>query len=318
MVGIKYKMEKYVKIGTIILLVILIGRYVFFNYLLAVNPNTERIAFITYSHIPRLSALLFRDDIYVMNVDSFGIASVVQQQSIDWGLDWSPQGDKIAYYSYDTKGLHTANADGSGTPELLQTGIFIVFLSWSPDGTKIAFSNGAGSIYIFNLITEQITPLMLKDMKGEQPDWSPDGTKIVFTLNSSVDEPDSSIAIIDMDGTNLIQLTPDDGSRYPKWSPDGNKILFERNRNIYIMNTDGTNVKALLEDGKSYMPDWSPDGQRIVYLSNVNQECSGDFLDAPRFCTNELRVMNTDSSNVKVIRSRFSERYMSPVWAPLN
>jgi Tol biopolymer transport system component len=302
----------------ILLVIICMGviGYFFFGSLPSANPKTDRIAFISMSSFPRLSALFLSGSIYVMNVDSPGLTRIIRQPKIELDLAWSPQGDRIAYFDYGSRSLYVISTEGPSQPELLQQGTYILDVTWSPDGTKIAYSDRIGSIYILDLITKQVTSLLDDTVEGADPDWSPNGTKIVFRLNPWSSGPDSSIAVVDVDGSDLIQLTPDDQSRSPKWSPDGSQILFERDRNIYIMDADGTNVRVLIEDGKSYMPSWSPDGTGIVFVSAANQECSGSFLDAPQFCTNELRVMNADGSNVVVIRSKMNERYISPVWAP--
>jgi len=51
---------------------------------------------------------------------------------------------------------------------------------------------------------------------------------------------------MDLDGTNLQQLTDnDDFDSSPAWSPDGNRITFMSDRNgdyeIFVMDADGTN-----------------------------------------------------------------------------
>lgn len=308
------------QVGLVIMLIVIgvgVIIYFFFSYSPPADSGSDRIAFIAWSSFPGLSALFLQKSIYVINVNSPGLTHITQQPELDLGLTWSPRGDKIAYYDYGSRSLYTTNANGSGQPELVQSNIFVVDMDWSPDSSEIVYSDGVGGIYILNLTTKRVTSLD-EVSKGAEPDWSPSGNKIVFTLNPYSDGPDSSIAIVNRDGSGLVQLTPDNNSRSPKWSPDGNAILFERNRNIYIVNVDGTSIKALLKDGNSYMPSWSPDRTRIAFVSVTNQKCSGSFLDAPRFCTNELRVMDSDGSNMRTIRNKKNERYMFPVWAPRN
>jgi Tol biopolymer transport system component len=302
----------------ILLVIICMGviGYFFFGNAPSANPGTDRVAFISMSSFPGLSALFLSKSIYVMNVDSPGLTRVIQQPKIESGLAWSPQEDKLTYFDYSSRSLYVILTEGPSQPELLQQGTYVLDIAWSPDGTKIAYSDRIGSIYILDVVTKQVTLLLDDAVEGSDPDWSPDGTKIVFRLNPSSSGPGSSIAVVNVDGSDLIQLTPNDQSRSPSWSPDGSQIMFVRDGNIYDMDTDGTNIRALIEDGVSYMPSWSPDGTRIAFVSAANQECSGSFLDAPQFCTNELRVMNADGSNVVVIRSKRNERYMSPIWAP--
>jgi Tol biopolymer transport system component len=278
--------------------------------------DAERVAFLTNSSSPSLFAWGLKKSIQVMNIHSPGLNSIIQDEGIQWGLDWSPDGNYIVYFD-NAQNLYKVAIDGSQQPELLLQKAYGAHPSWSPDGLQIAYA-GSGDIYLLRLADKQTTSLLGKTTKGTHPDWSPDGNKIVFTQNpvSIPDGPPSSIAVMNTDGTGLVQLTPDDGSNFPKWSPDGKKILFQRANNLYTMNSDGSNVRILSEDGKSYMADWSFDGTRIIYLSDVNQDCGLSIADGPRFCTNEVRVMNDDGSNIVVLRNEKNERYMSPVWSP--
>jgi Tol biopolymer transport system component len=131
-------------------------------------------------------------------------------------------------------------------------------------------------------------------------------------------EANSSIAVINIDGSDFTQLTSNEDSSEPEWSPDGNQIVFQRSGNIYIINVDGTNIRALTRDGESYSPTWSPDGKKIAFVSAVNRRCGLRVLDGPRFCTGELRVINLDNQNIAIIRNKKNENVLHPAWAPRN
>ncbi len=213
-----------------------------------------------------------------------GIDGEVRITNTGSALAWSPDGDQFAYYDYDTRGLYVIHTDGWSNPELIQSDISALEITWSPDGTKIAYSDGIGVIYILNAL--------------------------------STTKAESSIAVISIDGSDLIQLTPNDRSRSPEWSPNGSKIAFGREGNIFLMNSDGTNTKPLVQDGS---PTWSPDGTRIAYISageNSEYDESG-YFDQTGFCTNQLRVINIDGSNMIILRDK-AEFILSPAWAPKN
>jgi len=317
----KNKYQRVIFLSVSFIVIGIIG-YVLFNYTPPVNPKVDRIAFIAWSSYIGLLGPL-REDIYVMNVDSPGLTQI-HQSNIGGGLTWSPQGDKFVFYRSGS--LYTVNADGSAQPELVQPqpelvqqGIFVTDMVWSPDRSHIVFSNGAGKLYILDITKKQVTPLLDDAVKGDQPDWSPDSTKVVFLLlESHHDGIGRSIAVVNKDGSGLIELTPKDNITSPRWSPDGLQILFERDGNIYVMNTDGSNVRALTQDGENWSPSWSPDGQRIAFVSAANERCGPGFADVSGFCTNELRVMNADGSNVAIIRNKNNERVITAIWAPRN
>lgn len=129
--------------------------------------------------------------------------------------------------------------------------------------------------------------------------------QIAFTSNRA---GDANIYLINVDGTQLTQLTHDPAADYrPAWSPDGQRIAFvsERDGNpeIYLMNANGSNQTRLTTDpGIDWFPAWSPDGDYIAFASNRE----GNF---------NIYLMSIDGIDV----TRYTagrEAYLWPTWAP--
>jgi TolB protein len=84
--------------------------------------------------------------------------------------------------------------------------------------------------------------------------WSPDGKRIAF---ASPRCRASEIFVMNADGTNVSQLTNDNGcfGGFGSWSPNGNKIAFSGDRygesEIFVMNADGTNTYSTGQQGSN-------------------------------------------------------------------
>ena len=146
--------------------------------------------------------------------------------------------------------------------------------------------------------------------------WSPDGTRITYDYGHGHDADD--IAVINPDGTGLVNLTPDDerlGQSYeacPRWSPDGSRIAFisrpvegPADSDVFVVDADGSNMTQLThspnDDG---CPVWSLDGTRIIY--SVWRDV-GELYDVP-----DMWIMNADGSDPQLL----TEHGTNPVWSP--
>jgi dipeptidyl aminopeptidase/acylaminoacyl peptidase len=110
------------------------------------------------------------------------------------------------------------------------------------------------------------------------PEISPDGRVVVFSrgfVDTTKDQNQSNLWIIDVDGQRLRQLT--DGAwrdSSPVWSPDGRRIAFLSNRSgstqIHVMWADTREVLQLtrVERDPGGLR-WSPDGRSIAFTMNL-------------------------------------------------
>jgi hypothetical protein len=227
-----------------------------------------------------------------------------EQQLVQFGLGpaWSPDGNKVAYYSPvdGNNDIYVINADGTGQTQLTTyTDVGVTNPTWSPDGSKIAFQNDTdGHIYVMNANGTGITRLTTLSSNAA-PSWSPDGARIAFmsTRPNSIPE----IYVINVDGTNEVRLTNNSDLDFdPSWSPDGSKILFQHDDatasgdwpDLYAMNPDGTGQTNLTNTPvfAEVSAVWSPDGAKIAFIGSDDTN-------------SEVYVMNSDGSGRSPITS---------------
>jgi TolB protein len=169
-------------------------------------------------------------EIYKMHPDGTSPVNLTNNPASDYQPAWSPDATKIAFRSRRSgdSDIWVMNADGSDPQNLSNApGSWEADPAWSPDGNKIAFiSDRAGSDQVFVMNADGSDQRQLTSFPGETgaPEWSPDGSKIAFT--SGVEDPLSpleywyAIHVMNPDGTNCVQITPDnDIYGYNAWHP---------------------------------------------------------------------------------------------------
>jgi len=166
---------------------------------------------------------------------------------------------------------------------------------------KIVFSapmNNREVIFIMNADGTNIQQLTDGTKYDILPSWSPDGTKIAFG-RAVQGFADSTIWVVDSDGSGLRQLTSGGYQTAPAWSPDGTKIMFDKrgsgsNDGIYVIDANGPTGPGtqLIADGSS--PSWSPDGTKIA------------------FSTGDIKVADANTGAVIATLTSGS----SPCWSP--
>lgn len=164
----------------------------------------------------------------------------------------------------------------------------IVFMCGSPDGSNwdicTANDDGSGLVSLTQNVSDDRYPV-----------WSPDRSRIAF-------QSGSAIYVMDPDGSNLLNLTPNLASTRPAWSPDGSKIAFQGypadsfgQADIYTMSTDGSSQINLTRNGDPQVdeaypdqkPAWSQDGTMLIFESH--RLSNGDT-------EREIYRMNSDGS----------------------
>jgi len=198
------------------------------------------------------------------------------------------------------------------TPVLLDTPTLTVTVE-QPTATRTIPPTATSTPVIETSLTPDSTPIAQATLLGG-------GYGQIAFASSGSGIP--QINLINVDGTNLVQLTElNNGACQPTWSPDGARLAFispcrtrsdffetrYTDSSLYVMNADGTDVKQLTNvPGGDFDPAWSPDGTRIAFTSLRDGNKQIYSLDV-----NSLAATRLTNYDVNVENSL-------PAWSPFG
>ena len=176
-------------------------------------------------------AYIANGEIWLMDASGGNQQQVTNDGVHKVGLVWSEDGSRIYYDALPTghpkdgtKSFVIGLEDGSGSlPVDSEEGAIARMWPRSPDGTKsmVVLRDGDQTdIYIVDNSGDERTTTRLTDSPNVDinPTWSPDSMKIAFASGPSMGGP-LDIWVVDIDGSNLVNLTNGLGGSWPAWRP---------------------------------------------------------------------------------------------------
>lgn len=203
-------------------------------------------------------------DLYLYNVQLKTTEQLTNDTLNQYGPSFSPDGKSILYVSnadhkqneiylmnLTTKEIAriTTNDRLDGSPTFHPDGVRIFYTSFMDKDSANNITNS--EIFVTDTRGSYHTRLTNRIGNDGALDISPDGKTIAchYFLKNKAD-----ICIMDIDGSNIKQLTTDTlDNRWPRWTPDGKFIAYTRvaeSSDIWIMDKYGNNKKQYVTSPK--------------------------------------------------------------------
>jgi len=213
-----------------------------------------------------------RFELQVADADGFNPQAVLSSLEPIGAPKWSPDGNKIAYVSFESRkstvivqDLVTgqrkvvANFRGDNTAP-----------NWSPDGSKLVISlskDGISQIYLIPVGGGEATRLMQNNSIDSGATFTPDGKDIIFFSDRS---GGPQLYRVPATGGDAKRLSFEGSyNTTPRLSPDGKLVAFvsrEGGRLRIAVLELATGQRTILTDGPlDDSPSFSPNGRTILY-----------------------------------------------------
>ncbi|MCF7793615.1 MAG: hypothetical protein K9N09_07450 [Candidatus Cloacimonetes bacterium] len=157
-------------------------------------------------------------------------------------ISWFPEGNRFAFVAKTSYGdkiyVMDAFSQEIAYEILLEDFNSIFEIDVSNDGKKIAFcgqKNDKSDVFVYDLISEEITQITNDHYHDFQPSWSPNDDKIAFTSERTFNSEDKNVFYVlsrdifyyDINEDAFYQVTDDTTDNdTPFWNKDGDQILF--------------------------------------------------------------------------------------------
>ncbi len=234
-----------------------------------------RIAYITDTRVPgpRRYALNVADS------DGFDARPVLESPEPLMSADWSPDGRKLAYVSFESgrSRIYVQDLFSGAREEIAGFPGINSAPDWSPDGSHIAMvlsKDGNAEIYLYQIGTRRLIRLTSNSAIDTEPAWSPDGKTIAFTSDRG-GRP--QIYMMPAFGGEAQRVTFEgDYNARPEFSPDGKKLALvhvQRGRfNIALLDLENRALTLLSDGILDESPSFAPNGSMILYATVSGSE----------------------------------------------
>jgi len=257
-------------------------------------------------------------NLWMIRTDGSQHQKLTSREVSESGPKWSPNGDRIAFYSSTDEGseIYMYWVASGKLAKISQLPYSPSSLTWSPNGEQLAFSMN---------VPEKAPVLAKMPKKPKGAKWA-DAPRITDRVYHEADgrgyiKPGfHHVFTMPASGGAPRQITSGDWHHRGSlsWSPDGSKIYFSANRvedweyrfrnsEVYSVDVESGFIVALTDrEGPNYNPQISPDGKHIAYIGYEDKKQA--------YQVGKLHVMDSDGTHQRSISNGLDRSVSGITW----
>ena len=191
-------------------------------------------------------------------------------------LDFSKDGQWVAYTSYPDGTLWRSKADGTDRLQLTFSPMFVNQPQWSHDGKRIAFGGNLpgqpSHVYVVSVEDGTVKQVTHGERAELCPNWSMDDSSLFFGNLPDLTAVPPTIHQLNLKNGQVSALGGSEGFWYPRLSPDEHYIAAITGALHPMLFDLKTQKWTELSTIRAYWPTWSRDGQYLYFSSIVESE----------------------------------------------